>query len=79
MSAHGWDIEEGVRCVVCPACAFTFAAVHEDFGGSGYTCPNCSASTDDGPDEAAEPYLPPPDLRPRRRGWTAHHDTTVDL
>lgn len=35
-----WEIEEGVTCVVCPKCAFTFDAVHHDPGGS-YSCPNC--------------------------------------
>jgi hypothetical protein len=36
-----WEIEEGVRCVVCPACAFTFDAIHKDTGRDGYSCPCC--------------------------------------
>lgn len=35
-----WEIEEGVRCVVCPDCAFTFDATHTDPEG-GYSCPCC--------------------------------------
>jgi hypothetical protein len=35
-----WEIEEGVRCVVCPTCGFTFDAIHVDVGG-GYSCPQC--------------------------------------
>lgn len=37
---HGWQIEHGVECVVCPYCTFTFAASHENEKG-GYSCPNC--------------------------------------
>lgn len=36
-----WEREEGVTCVVCPACAFTFDACHTDEGG-GYSCPVCA-------------------------------------
>lgn len=40
---HGWQVERGVTCVVCPDCAFTFDADHEDDRPEGgYTCPNCS-------------------------------------
>lgn len=46
MSAE-WEIEEGVTCVVCPGCAFTFDAVHTDQDGT-YSCPNCGY-----PNEAA--------------------------
>jgi hypothetical protein len=35
-----WEREEGVTCVVCPACAFTFDAFHTDADG-GYSCPVC--------------------------------------
>lgn len=37
----GWEVETGVRCVICPACAFTFDAFHTDEGG-GYSCPACA-------------------------------------
>lgn len=30
------------RCVTCPGCAFTFAAIHFDVDG-GYSCPVCGA------------------------------------
>lgn len=34
--------EQGVECVVCPVCAFTFDADHEnDTPEGGYTCPLC--------------------------------------
>jgi hypothetical protein len=33
--------EQGVTCVVCPDCAFTFDADHVDSDGGGYTCPLC--------------------------------------
>lgn len=41
-----WTTEQGVTCVVCPDCAFTFDASHIDdrpFGRSpgGYSCPVC--------------------------------------
>lgn len=36
-----WLREEGVTCVVCPACAFTFDAFHTDKDG-GYSCPVCT-------------------------------------
>lgn len=36
-----WTVEEGVRCVVCPGCAFTFDALHTDTGSDGYSCPCC--------------------------------------
>jgi hypothetical protein len=38
-----WDVDENVRCVVCPDCAFTFDAVHSDTADSGtYSCPLCA-------------------------------------
>ncbi|KKL74055.1 hypothetical protein LCGC14_2068740 [marine sediment metagenome] len=37
-----WIVEESVRSVVCPVCAFTFDAIHGD-GGDDYTCPACDA------------------------------------
>lgn len=33
--------EDGVRCYVCPDCAFTFSAEHIDADGAGYSCPVC--------------------------------------
>lgn len=39
---HGWAVECGVTCVVCPGCAFTFDAQHEDdTPDGGYSCPSC--------------------------------------
>jgi len=38
---HGWAVETGVPCVVCPGCAFTFDACHEDASAGGYSCPSC--------------------------------------
>lgn len=35
-----WEREEGVVCVSCPDCAFTFDAVHTNDDGS-YLCPVC--------------------------------------
>ena len=35
-----WAIDT-VTCVSCPACAFTFDAVHSDADG-GYSCPACA-------------------------------------
>lgn len=37
----GWVFEDGVRCAVCPGCAFTFDAGHIDNDGAGYSCPVC--------------------------------------
>lgn len=49
----GWEYEESVRCVVCPGCAFTFAAIHNDSGTNRYTCPNCEGglATPEAPSE----------------------------
>lgn len=43
MAGTEWVREEGVTCVVCPSCAFTFDASHYDTdgGGDGYSCPAC--------------------------------------
>ena len=41
-SPEDWIIEEGVRCVVAPCCAFTFDAGHTDIPGGGYSCPACA-------------------------------------
>lgn len=38
---RGWSVVEGVTCVACPDCAFTFDADHEDVDG-GYSCPACA-------------------------------------
>ncbi len=40
MNEH-WSVEESVRCVVAPCCAFTFDASHVDVRGGGYSCPLC--------------------------------------
>lgn len=37
-----WVIEENVTCVVCPECAFTFAADHVDVDDPIYHCPACA-------------------------------------
>lgn len=37
-----WTEEEGVKCVVCPCCAFTFDATHTEPEGH-YSCANCEA------------------------------------
>jgi len=37
----GWEIERNRTNVVCPDCAFSFDAVHEDDPEGGYTCPVC--------------------------------------
>ena len=47
-----WQFEDGVRCVVCPGCAFTFDAGHEDVPGGGYSCPSCGYG--DNTDHTAE-------------------------
>lgn len=38
--------EDGVRCYVCPDCAFTFDAAHTDADAEGaeYTCPLCEVN-----------------------------------
>ncbi len=36
--------EDGVRCWICPDCAFTFSAEHTNTDGSGYTCPLCAVN-----------------------------------
>ena len=36
-----WQLEPNVTCVVCPRCAFTFDAVHEDVPNGGHSCPLC--------------------------------------
>lgn len=41
-----WVIIDGVRCVVCPGCAFTFDAIHVDADSGRYSCPNCGAKED---------------------------------
>lgn len=37
-----WVVEEGVRCVVAPCCAFTFDAHHTDASTGLYSCPCCA-------------------------------------
>lgn len=39
---EGWTVEDGVRCVVCPSCAFTFDAHHTDAATDRYSCPLCA-------------------------------------
>ena len=36
-----WAVEEGVTCVSCPDCAFTFDASHSEDGSGIYDCPAC--------------------------------------
>ena len=37
-----WEVIRGITCVVCPGCAFTFAAEHTDEpDGTAYSCPCC--------------------------------------
>jgi hypothetical protein len=45
-SNEAWEIEEGVTCVVCPCCAFTFDETHTDTPLGGYTCPECGCHGD---------------------------------
>lgn len=45
MSASDWVTVQGVECVSCPGCAFTFDASHTDIDTGGYTCPMCGATT----------------------------------
>jgi rubrerythrin len=40
-AAQTWEREEGVTCVVCPTCGFTFDEFHTDADG-GYSCPVCA-------------------------------------
>jgi hypothetical protein len=37
----GWPVWDGVTCVECPGCGFTFSAWHPDVVGVGYSCPEC--------------------------------------
>lgn len=37
----GWQLQHGVTVAVCPDCAFSFDAEHEDQETGGYSCPNC--------------------------------------
>ena len=39
--ASDWAVEDGVRCVVAPCCAFTFDARHTDGASEEYSCPLC--------------------------------------
>ena len=45
-TAEESTFKDGVRCYVCPDCAFTFDAVHTDNSaeGVGYTCPLCEVN-----------------------------------
>lgn len=47
MAGLSFEREEGVTCVVCPSCVFTFDASHKDADRDGYTCPNCGADDKD--------------------------------
>jgi hypothetical protein len=46
-SGHVWDRVEGVSCVQCPHCLFTFDSIHTD-GKGGYSCPNCTGCPETG-------------------------------
>lgn len=39
-----WNVHQGVTCVECPGCAFTFDADHQDVDRDGYTCPECGTT-----------------------------------
>jgi hypothetical protein len=39
-----WGREDGVECVSCPDCAFTFDAFHRDDSDDEYSCPACAES-----------------------------------
>jgi hypothetical protein len=53
----GWTVERGVTCVVCPDCAFAFAAEHEDEPNGGYSCPNCAERVGEGAGSEVERLL----------------------
>lgn len=40
--ADAWLKEDGVTCVSCPECAFTFDAFHTDVDSGGYSCTACA-------------------------------------
>lgn len=46
--ARAWERAQGVECVSCPQCAFTFDAAHTTHRGDGvyegYDCPLCAES-----------------------------------
>lgn len=41
MTAGEWVRVDGVSCVACPGCAFTFDADHVTEATGEYDCPNC--------------------------------------
>lgn len=41
-AGHAWEHRSNVECVECPHCCFTFAAIHGDGSGDGYSCPSCN-------------------------------------
>lgn len=48
-----WEIERDRTNVVCPDCAFSFDAIHQD-GDGGYTCPLCEPAPASGEPSGAE-------------------------
>lgn len=44
MSDTTWEIHEGVRCVECPGCGFTFDASHVDADTERFSCPVCGTA-----------------------------------
>ena len=52
-----WEIERDRTNVVCPECAFSFDAIHQD-GDGGYTCPLCEPAPASGEPSGAAPLLP---------------------
>jgi hypothetical protein len=53
----GWETARDVACIVCPACAFTFDADHEDWPEGGYSCPACAEMKLASQLEAVLPWL----------------------
>lgn len=48
-----WEVEHDRTNVVCPDCAFSFDAIHQD-GDGGYTCPLCEPAPASGEPSGAE-------------------------
>ncbi len=54
---HGWELEHGITVAVCPGCAFSFDAQHEETDGSGYSCPCCAEADNDAPVNSYPPII----------------------